>query len=361
MASGVGTLQASLPAPQNVIVALSGQSTQTFGPFEKDVTVSVRGGPLSYGVVSDAESSSAATARLSLLTDTSELQALALANKLDARTTYIDLASGNRYWATTPNTYISAGGALDASALNYVESGLLPPASGAIASAVLTSGVAYVEGNRVAITATPLALTATRDNYIDLRRDGTVIVTSVVVSATAPAIPANSMRLGFVTTNASNVTARSISAFDNIGNWMYNATPAPACRARSTTLQGFGGAAIALAFPEADTFDNASIHNPALNNERFTLPSNGLYQIDAGVVFSAPLTPLSACTLEARLDGTSDPSFPQGYLGPQAHNALRCSGQVVGRAGQYVDLLFTPNGVSSAIAAAWMNIAKIGG
>ena len=288
------------------------------------------------------------------------LQTLAQTNELNTLTTYVDLSTNTRYWAISANTFVTAGQQLDSSILNYVQSGFLPPASGTIASATLSSGVAYVDGNRVARAATPLSLTATRDNYIDVRRDGTILVTPVTVSATAPAIPANSMRLGFCTTNATNVTARSISAFDNIGNWMYNVTPTPLCKTTRTTATGYGGAAIVLPYPDADVFDNANIHDPVTNNSRFTLPFNGIYYIDCSLIWFSAVTPISAYSLAPRLDGSiTDSSFPEGYQGTQATQNMRCSGTIVGRAGQYLEMVFTPNGASGAIDVTRFSITKV--
>lgn len=255
-------------------------------------------------------------------------------------------------------------GPQDLGIVNHVESGLLPPASGAIAGATLSAGVAYVEGARVALPATPLTLTATRDNYIDLRRDNTVIVTPVTVAAAAPAVPVNSMRLGFVRTDATTVTARTIQAFDSLGNWMYNVVATPLCKATRVSANGYGGAPIALQFPDADVFDNANMHSPTVDNTRFVLPYNGAYQIECSLIWFAAVTPGSAFTLAPRITDPvlgviADPSFPEGYQGTQATMAMRTSGVITGRAGQYVEMIFTPNGSSGAIDVTRFSIQRI--
>lgn len=292
-----------------------------------------------------------------------DIGALAAASALSPQTIYYDTATGYRFVAQSPTNFISLNTNLNAAEVNFVESGLLIPASGTIAAATLTSGVAWVDGVRVALAGGVLSLTATRDNYIDLRRDGVVIVTPVAVSTTAPAIPANSIRLGFCTTNATNVTARSISAFDNIGNWMYNTSSKPFCRLRSSTTQGTGGVLTAVNFPEADLADNAAMHDPALNATRITFPSNGLYQISCTVAFTASFTNASSTmALYARLDGTTvSESFPQGIISQNvASNGVGTSGVVDVRAGQYLEMLFAPNGPAGlALAAAWLTCAKI--
>lgn len=289
-----------------------------------------------------------------------QLQTLAAASMLDTRVTYIDASTSQRYWALSNATFISAGLALDTSIINYVDSGLLPPASGTIAAATLSAGVAYVEANRVALPATPLVLTATRDNYIDIRRDGTVIVTPVTVSGAAPAIPVNSMRLGFSRTDATNVVLRTIEAFDSLGNWMYNTVSVPMCRTSRGTATGYAGAPIALAFPDPDLFDNANMHDPVTNNTRFVLPSNGAYAIDCSILWFAGVTPGTAYSLTARLDGGADlPGFTEGYQGAQATQAMRCTGTFSGRAGQYVEMIFTSNGASGGIDVSRFSIVKV--
>lgn len=262
--------------------------------------------------------------------------------------------------AVAQNSFIQGSGApFDSSTLNWVESGFLLPASGTIASfPTMSAGVAYVEGVKVQRAATPLVLTASRDNYVDISRFGVVTVTAVVVAAAAPAIAANSLRLGFVTTGASAVTSRTFAAFDSLGNWMYNVTPNAMCKLTRVAATGYGGAAIALAFPDADVFDNANMHDPALNNSRIQLPFNGVYSVDCSLIWFAAQTPSSAYSLAPRLDGAiSDSSFPEGYQGTQATQAMRCSGKIVGRAGQYLEMVFTPNGASGAIDVTRLSVA----
>lgn len=366
--NGFGIVQVVPPVPAGIQrnpIPLIGGRQFTIGPFPSAVTLFLvaTSGPMEYfgAIPSDPPPSPGEAAYVVRLPNLATLQALSLANALDPAATYVDTSTGYKYWARDNTNFLSAGLSYDTSVLNYVESGLLPPASGTIAAAALAAGVAYVEANRVALAATPLTLTATRDNYIDLRRDGTIAVTPVTVGAAAPVLAANSMRLGFCTTDATNVTARSIEAADSLGNWMYNVAARATCKLRSLTLQGFGGAPVTVAFPDVDIMDNASMHNPASNNSRIQLPYNGTYAVECGIVFSNALTPLSVFELAPRLNGSiSDISFPAGYAGPQARNALHCAGTISARGGQYMEMLFTMNGVSDAIVAAWLNVRHVG-
>lgn len=294
------------------------------------------------------------------VTSAAVLQTLAIAGRLRPQVIYVDAVTGQRFWALNESTFVSAGLALDFSVLNYVESGLLLPASGTLAAAAVTAGVGYVEACRVALPATAPGFTATRDNYVDLRRDGVLVVTPVTIAAAAPPIAANSMRLGFCTTDGTSVTSRTISAFDSLGNWMYNVSPMPGCKVARVASSGYGGAAIALPFPDANIFDNASMHDPLLNNTRITFPSNGIYSIDCSLIWFAPVTPASSYTLNVRLDGSiTDNSFPEGFQGTQATQNMRCAGTIAARAGQYMEMIFTPNGASGAIDVTRLNVQRL--
>jgi hypothetical protein len=254
----------------------------------------------------------------------------------------------------------------DSSWVNFVQSGFILPTSGTIASRpAMTAGVAYIEGAKVSLSAVPLVLTASRDNYIDINRFGAVTVSPVVIAATAPAIPVNAMRIGFVTTNATNVTGSTSNAFDNQGNWMANTSRAQACRLRSNTLQGSGGAEISVNFPDADVFDNAGLHDPVTNNSRITFPAPGVYFLSCAIAFSAPQTPLSSFSLYLRLNGaTEETTFPQDSRGTAgAVINMQTSGFVVvppSSVPQYAEFRFIPNGVATAtLAAAWLQCVRV--
>ena len=371
--NGTGLVQVVPPIPQGVlreaIPLFAGRQT-AIGPFAVAVTLflSATGSAVEYFTTVPVSPlpPQAEPAYVIELASLAALQSLALAGLLDPSATYVDTTTGQKYWATNGSTFLSAGANLDSSNLNWVQSGLLPPASGALAAATLSAGVAYVEGNRIALAATPLLLTATRDNYIDLRRDGTVIVTPVTVAAAAPAIPANSMRLGFSRTDATTVTARTISAFDSLGNWMYNTVAQPMCVVYRATSTAYGGAAVPLPFPDADIFDNtqtaslAGMHDPSTNNSRFTLPSNGAYQLDVSLLWFSAVTPTVSFDLFAQLDGVTINGFPHGYQGAQATQNMRMSGTLQGRAGQYVEANFNPNGASGTIGESRLTIVRVG-
>jgi hypothetical protein len=269
---------------------------------------------------------------------------------------------------TFPNPLLSAAQAAAAAALvqprpsvlDYVETGLLPPVSGGLTQ-TYPSGSAWVNNARVLYLGASVTFTANSDNYVDIQDNGTLRITAVAVAAASPAIPVNCLRVGFCTTNASAVISRTITAFDTLGNWMYNTTPFAGCRVTRTTATGYAGAAIVLPFPEADAFDNASMHDPATNNSRVTFPSSGAYMVSCSVIWFGAVTPGTAFSLQPRLDGSiNDPSFPEGYQGAQATQSMRCVGIIHARAGQYMEMLFIPNGASGAIDISRLHVQRVG-
>lgn len=64
----------------------------------------------------------------------------------------------------------------------------------------------YISGRRIFVPASTPLMIATSDNYVDVTYAGVYVVTAVAISAGAPALAANSLRLFKVTTNGSGVT-----------------------------------------------------------------------------------------------------------------------------------------------------------
>jgi hypothetical protein len=260
------------------------------------------------------------------------------------------------------NQFINgAGTPFDTSFLNYIQSGLVLPTSGTIASLpVMTAGVAYIEGVRVQRAATSLSLTAMRDNYIDITRNGLLSIQAVVIGSAAPAIPVNGMRIGFITTDATSVTSATTGTDDNAGNWMGNISAVPACKLIRASASGYAGAAVALPFPDADAFDNALMHNPSTDNTRIIFPSNGTYFVDCLVIWFIAVTPGISYSLEPRLNGgATDGSFTIGYQGTQATQAMRSSGLMIVRAGDYMEMIFNPSGASGAVNQTRLNVTRV--
>lgn len=171
--------------------------------------------------------------------------------------------------------------------IDHVVSGLTLPASGTIGVASIAAGVIYIVGKRATFAGAVLDLGATKDNYIDFGLTG-LTITQVAVGAGAPAVAVNSMRLGYLTTNATAVTARVIDAKDSNGNWMgnYIATPYSRCVLTTSTYYPTGDRALPFG-TGATKYDNDSLHSESVNNTRFTVTRNGAYLVSGFVTITA--------------------------------------------------------------------------
>lgn len=296
---------------------------------------------------------------------------LAAASALDLDAIYLDVSTGARFVAVSATDYVSLGANLVSAEVNFVESGLLIPASGAIAAAVVTAGVVWIDGVRVVLPITSLALSATSDNYVDVSRSGTITVTAVPISDPAPVLAAGSLRLGFCATDASTVTARTIQAADSLDNWMYNTVRVPGCKLRHTNgagFSGFAGLPVPVDFLSPDVFDNAGLHSPSLNSTRIVFPTPGMYAIQASVQFLAAITLTGTLELGCYVStgggaAAEDPTFPKDVRNPggDAVLSLAIAGTVLAtQPGDYAEVYVIPNGAGGALIASWLNCSKVG-
>lgn len=89
---------------------------------------------------------------------------------------------------------------------NFVASGLLIGTSANLISSV-ASGVAFVNGKRIAFSAVVKTFTASKDTYVDLKDDGTLAYVEVANGATSGmTLTANSVRIAKVVTSGTAVT-----------------------------------------------------------------------------------------------------------------------------------------------------------
>jgi len=96
----------------------------------------------------------------------------------------------------------------DEMTFDYVASGCVwsGDAYGSTRVASMTSGVVYIDGTRVPVSAvTSRTFTASRDTYIDVGTDGVVDYTEVTNNNASPALSASHIRLGIIVTGASNI------------------------------------------------------------------------------------------------------------------------------------------------------------
>jgi hypothetical protein len=86
---------------------------------------------------------------------------------------------------------------------------------GTTLTATMTSGVVYINGQRLAISSVASrAFTASKDTYIDILNTagvGSIVYTEVANNAASPALAANSIRIGIIVTGATIAAAASIN------------------------------------------------------------------------------------------------------------------------------------------------------
>lgn len=88
---------------------------------------------------------------------------------------------------------------------SYVVTGLTPATDATLISNI-SAGTAYINGYRVAKTATSHTYTASMDTYVDLSQTGVYTYSEVAVGASAPSVAPNSARLAKVTTTGTAIT-----------------------------------------------------------------------------------------------------------------------------------------------------------
>lgn len=187
---------------------------------------------------------------------------------------------------------LTSGYSQSDSGVDYIAYGLLLPSSGStIGVASISAGVAYVSGCRVPVSGAVLALTPSKDNYVDVGIDRTVVVTPVTIGSGAPARAANSIRIGYVRTDATTVSATPTTRVkDSNGIFMGNTSPKSYVRVANTTPYGSGGSGVEYDIPFGSSttlYDNDNLHSETVNNNRFTANSAGVYSIWGGVTLNA--------------------------------------------------------------------------
>lgn len=87
-----------------------------------------------------------------------------------------------------------------------VYTGLIPATSASLTSNI-SAGTAYINGYRVAKTATSETYTASKDTYVDLSQTGAYTLSAVTNGASAPTVAANSARIAKVVTSGTAITS----------------------------------------------------------------------------------------------------------------------------------------------------------
>jgi hypothetical protein len=245
-------------------------------------------------------------------------------------------------WSASMQAMVSGGGFgyLDRHC-DAIVTGLSLPASGSTALAAVTSGVAWITGLRTPMVGTLIALTASKDNYVDLHSDGYYTISPVTIAAAAPAIAANSLRLGYVTTGASTITSATTNAKDSLGNWMGNRVNVQTCILKRYINATLGAALFNLSFPAAsEVLDNASMYASATPT-RITIQATGLYR----VAFDLSLSGGQVDSVRMKAGAVVDGRFPTMFFGAGILSP-KGSFDVFLTAGEYIEMQITPNGVS---------------
>jgi len=249
--------------------------------------------------------------------------------------------------------------------IDCIASGLVLPATSASLGGTITAGSAYVIGQRIAKGALAHTYTASKDTYVDLGNDGTVTFNAVNNGAGAPALTANSIRLGFVTTGASTITGATTAAKDSLGNWMGNIHSKPACMLllASGSQSIANNAATTIQFGAGtEQLDNSAMHSTVTNNTRITVPSAGVYSVsgswDTSAFIFNPAT--TAVFIYILKNGATWLADVIGALNASTSQFGAIASNVLCAAGDYIELqIYQNSGLAITIPDARLSAVKV--
>ncbi len=113
---------------------------------------------------------------------------------------------------------------IERAGISAVLSGYIPATSATLASTI-SAGVAYINGNRVALGITNKTYTAQKDTYIDLTYSGVISYVVVNNGDPTPSITANSVRIAKVVTDLTSVTTVTmIATYSTTNTYAVSAT-----------------------------------------------------------------------------------------------------------------------------------------
>lgn len=173
--------------------------------------------------------------------------------------------------------------------LDRVVSGLALPAAGGFAQTV-TQGIAVIAGYRIGSVGSPINLSASSNNYVDISASGAITISPVAVGAAAPNLAANCIRLGYVTTSVSAITTTVVTGKDSLGNPLRNTSAQPGCTLYGASTQAIAGATdtyIPFGSAALELYDNARMHSAGTNPTRITINKSGFYMVSAGITWGA--------------------------------------------------------------------------
>ena len=256
----------------------------------------------------------------------------------------------NPMFVATPGGGVAlagAGGSLPLSGyhpdfnVDCIVSGMALPTTGGLANSI-TAGVAYVTGYRAAFSGVNITLSASSDNYVDAKADGTYAVLPVANGAAAPAVTVNALRVGYVVTGASTVSSAVVTGKDSLGNWMGNRSPKAAVVLGGVTNQSAAAGvdtSINFGLPSTITgygpeiLDNQGVHSATTNSHRIPILVTGLYQLAAQCALGASA---GATTLAIRKNANLTVGIPTCSVTPAAPQTLAVGGRAYLTVGDFV-------------------------
>ena len=265
----------------------------------------------------------------------------------------------NGAWYNRDGTPVPLVGSYSDFYIDAINFGLVLPTSGSLSNNV-TSGLVYIAGQRVAIPGSSVTLAASSDNYVDAKNDGTLTVTAVAVGAAAPAIPVNSIRLGYITTGAATITSATITGKDSLGNWLGNRVRARSCILGDANTQSFAAGVdtyVPFASSSLEVLDNAFMHSVSTNPSRITIQTAGLYEVNGFIGWATGSGAFSAVIAKnraGRIAGT-----PPDLTGASGKLSVELSGQAYLNANDYIELRGNSAGAMS-ITLAGLSAVQIG-
>ena len=237
--------------------------------------------------------------------------------------------------------------------IDHVASGFVFPASSGTLALTIPTGVAYVVGKRVVKGAQAHTYTASKDTYVDLNHVGTLTYAEVANGAGAPALTANSIRLGKVVSGGSTISSTVQTGKDSLGNWLFNTVNKPVCKlddsSNATSLPQNTNTAIPFNSAGHETLDNDGMHSISVNNTRITIQRDGLYEITGSYQINNVSTAPAFFYALLKINGTATDSFGGTYAVTSTYPATGMS--YIGKfaAGDYIEFCGNQSGATTQV------------
>jgi len=181
--------------------------------------------------------------------------------------------------------------------------------------------------------------------------------------AGAPALTANSLRLGYVVTGGSTITSAVTTGFDSLRNTLRNLIRNPAARSfdggNPTSVPNLTWTSLSFG-TGTTTYDNDGFHSESVNNTRFTVQHAGWYTVVGGCQY-ASLT-ASVVYVGIVVNGSSNPVEGSCIVNcTTSYPILSCTYQNYFNVNDYVEVKsFQSSGSSQSPANLVITITRTG-